>query len=456
MLQSLQDKLSSAFSSLRGKSSLSEKDIDAALKEVRVALLEADVNFRVAKEFCRSIADKAKGESIMRSLSPGQQVIKIVHEELINLMGMGAAELNLSVAPPCIIMLVGLQGSGKTTSAAKLALYLRKEKKRSPLLVPADVYRPAAIEQLQTLGKQLDIDVFASDPSTSPLTITKLALEQARNTQKDLVIIDTAGRLQVDEALMDELREIKTAVTPHEILLVADAMTGQEAVNVAEKFNEVLSIDGLILTKLDGDARGGAALSMKAVTQKPIKFIGVGEKPDAFELFHPERLASRILGMGDVLSLIERASKEVSEEEAKALQKKLKKNTFSLEDFLNQLRMVKRMGSISSIASMLPGMSNVLDDEKTEQAEREMRRIEAIILSMTAKERQDHSILNGSRRRRIAQGSGTSVEEVNKLLKQFLEMKKVMGALSKGGMGGLMNMMGGRGGAGGLGKLFGR
>jgi signal recognition particle subunit SRP54 len=451
MLQALHDKLDSALSRIRGKASLQARDIEEALKDVRVALLEADVNFRVAKDFCRQVAEKAVGEDILKSLSPDQQVIKIVHEELIGLMGRGATELNIRVAPPALIMLVGLQGSGKTTTAAKLALHLRKSLKRNPLLVSVDVYRPAAIDQLAALGKQLGIEVFPSSPSTPPLEIARAALAHAKARQHDTLIIDTAGRLQIDEKLMDELRVIKQELQPHETLLVADAMTGQEAVNVAERFNEVLSIDGLVLTKLDGDARGGAALSMKAVTNKPIKFIGVGEKPDAFEVFHPERLASRILGMGDILSLIEKATAEVSEAEARAFERKLRKNTFSLEDFLNQLRMVKRMGSISSLAAMIPGMSKMLDDEKKEQAEREMKKVEAIILSMTPEERNNHAVLNGSRKRRIALGSGTSVEEVNRFLKQFLEMKKVMSALSKGGMGGLMNVMGGRGT---LGKLL--
>ncbi len=445
MFDSLSSKLESAFKKIRGRGVLQPKDIEAALKEVRMALLEADVNFKVAKDFCDQISEKAVGEAVLKSLTPDQQVIKIVHEKLVDLLGSQAAELSLNVAPPAIIMLVGLQGSGKTTTCAKLAHLVRKEYKRKPLLVPADVYRPAAIEQLKTLGRQLQVDVLDSHAQQDPVDIAKRSLDEARNRGFDTVIIDTAGRLQIDRELMDELREISFAIEPHEILLVADGMTGQEAVNVAKGFDEALEIDGLILTKLDGDARGGAALSMRAVTGRPIKFIGVGEKSDALEVFHPERMASRILGMGDVLTLIEKAVKEVSVEETLALQKKLKKNEFSFEDFLSQLRMIKRMGSISSLASMIPGMGKLMKQVDPEQAESEMKRIEAIILSMTSVERRHHAIINGSRRRRIAKGSGTSVEEVNRLLKQFTEMKKMMGSLSKMGLGGMMGALGGKG-----------
>lgn len=454
MFDSLHSKLEAAFKSIRGRGVLSEKDIAATMKEVRMALLEADVNFKVAKDFCDTLAEKAKGEEILKSLTPDQQVIKLVHEQLVQVMGGDAAELQLNVAPPAIIMLVGLQGSGKTTTAGKLAGTLVSKLKRRPLLVPADVYRPAAIEQLKTLGSKLKIEVFPSSAEQDPVDIAKHSLEYATNRGLDTVILDTAGRLQIDQELMEELREISFAVEPHEILLVVDAMTGQEAVNVAKGFDEALEIDGLIMTKLDGDARGGAALSMRAVTGKPIKYIGVGEQLDALEIFHPERMASRILGMGDVLTLIEKAATQVDMDQALELQKKMKKNEFDLEDFLGQLRMIKKMGSISSLTSMIPGIGKMAKEIDSEAAEKEMKHIEAIILSMTPKERRNTGILNAGRRRRIAKGSGTSVESVNRLLKQFLEMKKMMQKMSKGGIGGLMKMFGGKGGMGDLAGLM--
>lgn len=447
MFKVLQTKLDSAFSLLRGKSRVTEKDIDETLKEVRMALLEADVHFKVVKDFCQKIAEKAKGEEILKSLSGGQQVIKIVHEELMEVVGSGHAPLQFN-GSPFVIMLVGLQGSGKTTTCAKLSLLLRREFKKKTLLVPADVYRPAAILQLKRLGSELDVDVFDSSADQDPVDIAKKALAHARGHLHDVVIIDTAGRLQIDNELMNELGDIVEEIHPHEILLVADAMTGQEAVNVAKGFNEVLEIDGLILTKLDGDARGGAALSMRAVTQKPIKFVGISEKPDGLEIFHPERFAQRVLGMGDVLSLIEKAQKEVSEEEAKNLQKKFKKNQFSLQDFLEQYRKIKRMGSMQNLMGMLPGMDKISGDIDFEAAEKEMKRVEAIILSMTIEERENHGILDASRRRRIAKGSGTSVQQVNQLLKQFLQMRKMMHQISKGGLGSLMGAFKGNGGGG--------
>lgn len=456
MLSGLSERLQGALGSIRGRSKLTEKDIDAALKEVRMALLEADVNFKVAKEFCARVKEQSLGEEILKSLTPDQQVVKIVHEELKGIMGGGAEDLALNQAPPVVILLVGLQGSGKTTSCGKLARYLRKELKRNPFLVPADVYRPAAIEQLKTLGKQLDIEVFNSTTNDAPEDIAVRALEEAKGKGYDTVIIDTAGRLQIDGELMQELAEIEERVEPAEILLVADAMTGQEAVNVANGFSEKLDLTGLILTKFDGDARGGAALSMKSVTGKPIKFIGVGEKLDAFEVFHPDRVASRILGMGDMLGLIEKAVAQVDLEESKALQKKIKKNEFTLEDFLGQMAMVKKMGSISSLAGMIPGMDKMMKKVDEADADKEMKRIEAIILSMTPKERQNHQLINGSRRRRIAAGSGTSVQQVNQLIKQFVEMRKMMKQFSKMGAGGLMNMLGGKGGMGSLMKQFGK
>lgn len=441
MFQSLHTKLESAFRSIRGRGTLSQKDIDEALKKVRMALLEADVNFQVAKDFCHSIAEKATVESLIKSLTPDQQVIKIVNEQLTEIMGGSAKELNIKVAPPAIIMVVGLQGSGKTTTCSKLALLLKKEFKRNPLLVPADVYRAAAIKQLQTLGSQYGIEVYESSNDQDPVDIAKKAVETAALKGFDTVIIDTAGRLQIDTELMNELREISDAVQPHEILLVADSMTGQEAVNIAKGFDEALELDGIILTKLDGDARGGAALSMRAITGKPIKFIGTGEKADAFEIFHPERMATRILGMGDVLTLIEKASKTITAEDSIDLQKKFKKNEFTLEDFLSQMKMVKKMGSLTSIAGMIPGMGKMMEKVNQDDVDKEMKRVEAIILSMTPYERKNHAIINGSRRKRIANGSGTKVEEINRLLKQFTEMKNMMSKMMKGGMMGMLKGM---------------
>ena len=446
MFDSLSSKLDKAFKKIRGKSKLSEADIQATLKEVRMALLEADVNFKVAKDFCDKVAEQASGEEVLKSLTPDQTIIKIVQEELTAVMGEGASELNYSVSPPLVIMLVGLQGSGKTTTIGKLGKYLRDDRKRNPLLVPADVYRKAAIDQLKTVGKQLNIEVFDSSSEDDPVDIAKRAEEYAKKSGFDTVLIDTAGRLQIDTELMSELQEISEAIEPHEILLVADAMTGQEAVNVAQGFDDALELDGLILTKLDGDARGGAALSMKAVTGRPIKFIGLGEKLEALEVFHPERMASRILGMGDVLSLIEKATQEVDIEDAMQLQKKMAKNEFTFEDFLNQLKMMRRMGSIQSLMGMIPGMNKMMKQVDPEQAEKELKKTEAIILSMTIKERTKPNIINGSRRKRIAKGSGVRVQDVNQLLKQFAQMRQMMKKMSKMGMGGLMGGLGGGGG----------
>lgn len=450
MFESLTSKLEHTFRQLRNRGKLTEADIDAALEDIRMALLEADVNFEVTKDFCQGVKQKALGMKVLKQLNPGQMIIKFVHEELNRKMG-EHAPINLRHAPPVIIMLVGLQGSGKTTSAAKLARHLRASLKRSPLLVSVDVYRPAAIEQLKTLGDTLGIEVFASSAAQDPVAIAQSAVEYARNSGFDTLIIDTAGRLQIDNELMDELAKIVQSIDPHEILLVADAMTGQEAVNVARGFDARLDIDGLILSKLDGDARGGAALSMRAVTGKPIKFVGLGEKLDALEPFHPDRMASRILGMGDVLTLIEKASREVSVEDAKKLQKKLKKNEFSLEDFHSQLQSIKKMGSMGSLLQMVPGMSKAMQGFDEEVGERELRHIEAMILSMTPAERKDYTIINGSRRKRIARGSGTSVEDINRMLQKFAGMRKIMKNLTKlgpaglrgmGGIGNLANMLG--------------
>ena len=436
MFDSLTDKLSAVFKRLRGHGKLTEQNITEALKEVRLALLEADVNFKVVKDFVERIRSRAVGQEVMESLTPGQQVVKVVHEELISLMGGVNSSLNLSFKPPIPIMLVGLQGSGKTTTAGKLAKFL-KDKGRKPYLVPADVRRPAAIEQLKRLGEQLGIPVFNPDPQRSPLEICKKALTLADEQNQDVLLLDTAGRLHIDEALMKELEEIKRELIPREILLVADAMTGQDAVNVAKRFNEALDIHGVILTKLDGDARGGAALSIKAVTGKPIKFIGVGEKLDALEIFHPDRMASRILGLGDVLSLIEKAQEAIDAKKAQELEKKLLKDTFTLEDFREQLQQIKKMGSIEQIFSMIPGMGRLKLPKDLQGSEKELVKVEAIIDSMTKEERRSPEILNGSRRLRIAKGSGTTVQDVNQLLKQYLQTKKMLRQFKRSGMRGL-------------------
>ncbi len=436
MFDSLTEKLNSVFKKLRGHGKLTEQSINEALKEVRLALLEADVNFKVVKDFIERIRSRSVGQEVLESLTPAQQVVKIVHEELISLLGGTSSGLNLSFKPPIPIMLVGLQGSGKTTTAAKLGKFL-KGKGRRPYLVPADVRRPAAIEQLQKLGEQLELPVFNPDPRETPLRICQQALQWADQENGDVLIIDTAGRLHIDDALMAELKEIKQELNPREILLVADAMTGQDAVNVAKRFNESLDIHGVTLTKLDGDARGGAALSIKAVTGKPIKFIGTGEKLDALEAFHPDRMASRILGMGDVLSLIEKAQETVDVKKAQELEKKLLKDSFTLEDFRDQLQQIKKMGSIEQILSMIPGIGRLKLPKDFQASEKELVRVEAIINSMTKEERRSPEILNGSRRLRIAKGSGTTVQDVNQLLKQYLQAKKMLRQLKRGGMKGL-------------------
>ena len=443
MFDALTGKLEEVFKKLRGRGVLKEDDVKEALREVRMALLEADVNFKVAKEFIGKIQPRAVGQEILTSLTPGQQVIKIVHEELVSLLGGTPSKLHLAPNPPTVIMLVGLQGSGKTTTAGKLARNFKKDG-RKVLLVPADTRRPAAIEQLKTLAKQVGVDAYPSD-STDPVAICKDAKAYAERSLFDVAILDTAGRLQIDEPLMDELRRIKAGVRPHEILFVADAMTGQEAVNIAETFNKDVGFDGVVLTKMDGDARGGAALSVRAVTGRPLKFVGMGEKIDALEPFYPDRMASRILGAGDVLTLIEKAQETVSREEAEKLAKKLRRSEFSLEDFRDQLRQVRKMGSLESILGMIPGMNKLkVGDADMQQGETEMKRVDAIISSMTARERLNHTIINGSRRARIAKGSGTQVQDVNRLLKQFAEMQKMMKAMKSGKMKNLGRMMGGR------------
>ena len=433
IFESLSDRLQETFKKLRGHGKLTEDDVNEAMREVRMALLEADVNFKVVKNFIKTVKERAIGQDVLETLTPAQVVIKIVDEELTKLMGGTQSRINISPKPPTVIMMVGLQGAGKTTSAGKLGLALKKQGKR-PLLAACDIYRPAAIKQLQVVGKQLDIPVFTMETGTDAVTIAKESLAYSESHANDVVIIDTAGRLQIDEKLMQELRDIKTKVKPHEILLVVDAMTGQESVNVAQAFNESLGLDGVVMTKLDGDARGGAALSVKAVTNVPIKFVGLGEKLEALQPFYPDRMASRILGMGDVLSLVEKAQQTFDMEEAKKMEKKLRKDEFTLDDFLNQMQQVKKLGSLENSLGMIPGMGGLkkqLAGQDLDLDGKEMRQIEAIIKSMTPKERADIGIINGSRRKRIALGSGTRVQDVNKLLKQFGEMKKMMKKMKK-------------------------
>lgn len=425
VFEGLADKLQNTFKKLRGRGKLSENDVTEALREVRMALLEADVNFKVVKDFIARVKERAIGQEVLESLTPAQYVIKIVNDELTDLMGGTQSRIAIASRPPTIIMLVGLQGAGKTTTAGKLAHLLKKQNKR-PLLVAADIYRPAAIKQLQVLGEQLEMPVFTMGDQENPVTIAKKAIEHANAYARDVVIIDTAGRLHINTELMDELKAVKQTVKPHEILLVVDAMTGQDAVTVAEAFNSELGLDGVILTKLDGDARGGAALSVKAVTGCPIKFAGMGEKLDALEPFHPDRMASRILGMGDVLSFIEKAQSAIDLEQAQAMEKKLRKEDFTLDDFLDQLQQVKKLGPLDQILGMLPGMGNLKKLQGMEFDDKQFKQIEAIIQSMTKKERRDPGIINGSRRKRIAVGSGTRVQDVNRLLKQFIEAKKMM------------------------------
>ena len=439
MFDSLSERLQATFKKLRGHGKLTENDVNDAMREVRLALLEADVNFKVVKTFVNKVKERAVGQEILNTLTPAQAVIQIVNEELTDLMGgMNNTRLQISPHPPTIILMVGLQGAGKTTSAGKLGLTLKKQGKH-PLLVAADIYRPAAIKQLQVVGNQISIPVFTMD-SKNAVEIAEKSIEFAHSHANDVIIIDTAGRLQIDQTLMQELKDIKTAMNPHEILLVVDAMTGQEAVNVAESFHNDLDVTGVILTKLDGDARGGGALSIRAVTGCPIKFVGMGEKLEALETFHPDRMASRILGMGDVLSLIEKAQDNFDMEEAKRLEKKIRKDSFTLDDFLSQLAQVKKLGTLDQILGFIPGLGGLkkkLDEQNLDidLNGKEMRRLEAIILSMTPEERADPKIINGSRRKRIALGSGTKVQEVNKLLKQFDEMKKMMRQLGKSAKG---------------------
>ncbi len=440
MFENLSDRLQAVFKKLKGQAKLTESNIQDAMREVRMALLEADVNFRVVKKFINQVQARAIGQDVMRSLTPGQMVIKIVHDELIQLMGSQYSALNRAPSPPTAYMLVGLQGSGKTTSCAKLAKTIRKDNRKT-LLVAADIYRPAAIDQLKTLGQQIQVEVFAPGPDYDPVDICTQGIAHAGMNNFDTVILDTAGRLHIDQALMEELQQIKSSVKPAEILLVADAMTGQDAVNIAESFNRDLDITGVILTKMDGDARGGAALSIRSVTGKPIKLIGMGEKLDPLEPFHPSRMASRILGMGDVLTLIEKAESAFSDEQRRAMQDKLLDNSFTLNDFKEQLLQIRKLGSLESLLQMIPGMGNLTKMEGAVPSEKELKRVEAIINSMTPDERENYRIISTSRRRRIAAGSGTTLVDVNRLLKEFEQTRHMMKNFKKAGK---------------LGKMFGR
>ena len=439
MFDQLTEKLDSTFKKLRGVGKLTEDNIKDGVRELKLSLLEADVNFKVVKDFVEKVKERALGTEVMKSVTPGQMFIKIFHEELINLLGEGDHKLHLNVKPPAIILMAGLQGSGKTTTAGKLAYMLKNKEKRRVLLVPADVYRPAAIDQLKTIGERIGVEVFPSEVGMDPVDIAKQAVDYAKKYVIDVVIIDTAGRMQVDEDMMDEITEIKNSVEPSEILFVADAMTGQDAVNVAAEFHRRLTLTGVVLTKMDGDARGGAALSIYAVTGAPVKLVGVGEKTEQFEYFHPDRIASRIIGMGDVISLVEHVTETVNAEEAQRLRDKMGKNDFDLNDFLDQMKMVRGMGPLENMLEMLPGAGKAMKKmEGKVDFEKEMSKIEAIVLSMTKEERRKPEILNASRRRRIANGSGTKVQDINQFMKQYLEMKKMMKSINKLGIGGLM------------------
>ena len=431
MFDTLTEKFEQTVKRLRGLGRITEGNIEEAVREVRLALLEADVHFEVVRDFTERIRQQALGQEVLSSLTPEQHFIKIVRTELTRLMGGSATELNLSAPPPVAIMVVGLHGAGKTTTIAKLARHVRDQLKRQPYLVPADVYRPAAIEQLTTLGAQLGVPVHPTPASGDPVRVCREAQTEARNRGHDVVLIDTAGRLHIDDELMAELERIRDTIKPHQILLVVDAMTGQDAVNVADGFHRRLHLSGVVMTKLDGDARGGAALSVRAVTGAPILFAGVGEKVDALEVFHPDRMATRVLGMGDVLTLIEKAEQAYDEREARQLERKLRRNEFTLEDFRDQLRAVRRMGAMGELLALIPGMKKMTRGMDMSAAEGELKRIEAIIDSMTKAERRDHAVINGSRRRRIAAGSGTTVAEVNQFLKQFVQTKKVMRQVAK-------------------------
>ena len=424
--EGLAERLQGTMNKITGKGKINEADVKEMMREVRFALIEADVNLKVVKQFVKTVSERSVGQDVMKSLTPGQQVVKIVKDELTNLMGGEQNPIQFARKSPTVIMMVGLQGAGKTTTTGKLATVLRKKHNKKPLLVAADIYRPAAIQQLETLGKQITVPVFSMGTDQSPVEIARKAMEEAEREHNDVVIIDTAGRLHVDEKLMQELKDIRELTKPDEVFLVVDAMTGQDAVNVAKSFDEAIGITGVVLTKLDGDTRGGAALSIRTVTEKPIKFVGMGEKMDALEPFHPERMASRILGMGDVMSLIEKAQENVDEDKAKQLEQKLRTQSFTLDDFLDQMQQVKKMGPLDEILKMMPGANKIkgLDNAKVDESQ--MGRVEAVIYSMTLAERENPDLINASRKKRIAVGSGTSTQEVNRLLKQFEEMKKMV------------------------------
>jgi len=440
MFDSLSEKLERAFKMLKGQGKITEINISETLKEIRRALIDADVNYKIAKDFTERVKEKAIGRSVLTAVSPGQLMVKITHEELTQLMGSEETSVQLT-ANPTIILMAGLQGSGKTTFSAKLANYFKNKKGKKPLLVACDVYRPAAIQQLKTLGSQLDVEVYADENEKSPIKIAQAALQQARLNENTVVIIDTAGRLAVDEQMMKEIAELKRVIKPQEILFVVDSMTGQDAVNTAKAFNDRLDFDGVVLTKLDGDTRGGAALSIKAVVNKPIKFVGTGEKPDAMDVFYPARMSDRILGMGDIVSLVEKAQEQFSAEEAKKLQKRIAKNQFDFNDFLQQLQQIKKMGGVKDIASMLPGMGNSIKEGDID--EKSFKQTEAIIQSMTPEERANPQTINGSRRKRLASGSGTTIQDVNRLIKQYEDMQKMMKMFNnKSAMAGLMQKMG--------------
>lgn len=451
--EGLTERLQNAMKTLRGKGKVSQSDLRATMREIRLALLEADVNFQVVRDFVKTVEERANGAKVLEGLNPSQQIVKIVDEELTKTMGEEAIPLNKAEKIPTIIMMSGLQGAGKTTTAGKLALKLKNEQNARPLLIADDIYRPAAIDQLQTVGQQIDVPVFSLGTDVDPVEIAKRGVEQAKQDHNDYVIIDTAGRLQIDEKLMDELSHIKDAVEPNEILLVIDAMTGQNAVATAEGFNKTLDVTGVVLTKLDGDTRGGAALSIRAVTQKPIKFVGQGEKMSDLDVFYPDRMASRILGMGDMLSLIEKTQKEYDEKQAQELSEKIQENTFDFNDFVDQLNQIQKMGPLDEIMKMIPGMANNPQLKNANMDPKDMDHLKAIVYSMTDQERTDPDVLNPSRRRRIARGSGRPIQEVNRMIKQFGQMKTMMNKVSKGNMSGMENMMNSTGMGGKMSKL---
>jgi len=442
MFEGLSDRLDRSFKMLKGHGRITEINVAESVKEIRKALIDADVSYKIAKEFTGRIKEEALGQNVLNAVKPGELMVKIVHDELADLMGGDQVDINL-VSSPSVILIAGLQGSGKTTFSAKLANYLKSKKGKQPLLVAGDVYRPAAINQLKVLGEQVGVEVYSEEENKSPVQIAKNAVKHARENGKNIVIVDTAGRLAVDEAMMNEISAIKGAINPDEILFVVDAMTGQDAVNTAKSFNDLLDFDGVVLTKLDGDTRGGAALTIKSVVNKPIKFVGIGEKMDALDLFHPSRMADRILGMGDIVTLVEKAQEQFDEEEARKLQKKIAKNQFNFNDFLKQIRQIKKMGNVKDLMGMIPGMGKALKDVDIDDDA--FKGIEAIIYSMTNEERENPKVLNGSRRKRIAAGAGTNIQEVNRLIKQFAETSKMMKMMTTGGGKNMMRMMQGAG-----------